>query len=502
MLELSGISKSFPGVRALDDVSLRFRPGEIHGLVGENGAGKSTVIKIISGIHQPDAGELRLKGQPLLVHNVRDALQKGIGIVPQELQVIPDASVAENIMIEKLSTLSWHGFVPWATVRAEAAQWMHRVGLALPPDALVRHLSVAQKQLVQIAKALAADATVLLLDEPTSCLTEHEARNLFALLRELRERGVTLIFVSHKFDELFDICDCVSVLRDGKFVGSRTIADLTRADLVQMMLGRQCGADHVGRLSPDHSKEMLRAEGVTRAGQANDIRFTLYQGEVLGFYGLVGSGRTELARLLIGEEPMDSGAVSVAGERARIGSVRESIARYGLGYVTENRKEDGLFLEDPVQDNITILIWERLRARFSRCINAVQERNIACQLVDTLQIRTPTLRQAAKNLSGGNQQKVSIAKWLAAQCRILIIDEPTVGVDIGAKEQIHHLIWNLAAKEGKAIIVISSDLPELVRIAHRILVFRDQRIVGEVADIDVQRKTYQQVSGEIGPLLA
>jgi ribose transport system ATP-binding protein len=501
MLELNHITKTFPGVRALDDVSLCFRPGEIHGLVGENGAGKSTAIKIVSGIYQPDAGEIRLNGELLKFQCYRDSLQKGIGIVPQELQVIPDASVAENIMIEKLEALGRFGIVDWPRVHAEAAQWMERVGLNVSPEALVRGLSAAQKQLVQIAKALAVDVSVLLLDEPTSALTEHETKQLFTLLRNLRERGVTLIFVSHKFDELFELCDCVSVLRDGRMAGSRPMRELTPPALVQMMLGRECGSERVGVLAPDHSKEMLRAEGVTRVGKAHDISFTLWQGEVLGFYGLVGSGRTELARLLIGEDRMESGAVFVAGERAQIGSVRESIHRYGLGYVTENRKEDGLLLDDPVQTNIAITVWERLRNRFTRCIDGRGERGIARQLVETLQIKTPSLAQTTKNLSGGNQQKVSIAKWLAAQCRILIIDEPTVGVDIGAKEQIHQLIWNLAAKEGKAIIVISSDLPELVRLTNRILVFRDQRIVGEINEIDTKRKTYQQVSAEIGPLL-
>jgi ribose transport system ATP-binding protein len=502
MLELSHITKTFPGVRALDDVSLTFRPGEIHGLVGENGAGKSTAIKIVSGIYQSDAGEMRLNGQPHVVHSVRDALHKGIGIVPQELQIIPDISVAENIMIEKLEALGRFGIVDWKRVFAEATQWMQRVGLNVSPEMLVHRLSAAQKQLVQIAKALASEVTVLLLDEPTSSLTEHETRQLFTLLRKLRERGVTLIFVSHKFDELFALCDCVSVLRDGRFVGSRPIRELTPPELVQMMLGRHCNTEHVGPLSPDRTKEMLRAEGVTRVGKANDVGFTLWQGEVLGFYGLVGSGRTELARLLIGEDQMDRGEVYVAGERARIGSVRESVNRYGLGYVTENRKEDGLLLDDPVLTNITITVWEQLRGRLTRCIDGQQERGIARQLVDALQIKTPSLEQTTKNLSGGNQQKVSIAKWLAARCQVLIIDEPTVGVDVGAKEQIHQLIWNLAAKEGKAIIVISSDLPELVRLTNRILVFRDQRIVGEIADIDTQRKTYQQVSAEIGPLLA
>ncbi len=498
MLELRHISKSFPGVRALDDVSLEFRAREIHGLIGENGAGKSTAIKIITGLYQPDGGEIALNGSPITFEDHQDALARGIGLVPQELSVIPDASVAENIMIDKLVTRGL-GVIDWAAVEREAQKHLARVGLDLPPGRLARTLSVAQKQLVQIAKALSADVKVLLLDEPTSALTEHEAQRLFGLLRELRARGVAVIFVSHKVAEVLALCDRVSALRDGKFVGTRDTAGLAPRDLVQMMIGRAANDEHLGTLTPDHTTEVLRAEHITRAGKARNISFTLQRGEVLGFYGLVGSGRTELARILIGEDEMDSGRLFVRGRAVEISSVGEALYTHRLGYVSENRKEEGVLLDDSVQTNLAVATWPRLRRALTRTIDAAAETALARRFVDAMSVKTPSLEQRVGKLSGGNQQKVSLGKWLAADCDILIVDEPTIGVDVGAKHQIHQLIWNLAAREGKSVIVISSDLPELVRLVNRLLVFREHRIVGEVREIDVQKKTYAQVSAEIAP---
>lgn len=500
MLELRHVSKVFPAVRALDGVSLQFRAGEIHGLIGENGAGKSTAIKLMTGLYRPDAGEIVLGGEHLVLRDHRDALTRGIALVHQEISVVPDASVAENIMLDKL-VLRAFGVIDWPATRREAARHMARVGLAVPPDRLVRGLSAAQKQLVQIAKALSADARVLLLDEPTSSLTEHESRRLFALLRELRERGTAIILVTHKLDEVFAVCDRASVLRDGHLVGTRDIAATTRRELVELMLGRTASDDHLGALSPDWRHAVLRAVNIVRYGLADDVSFTLHRGEILGFYGLIGSGRTEVARILVGEEPRDSGAVFVRGRPVEIRSVRESLYTHRLGYVTENRKEEGLLLDDGVQANLALAAWPRLRQWWSRRIDGAGEASLASRFVESLRIKTPSLDRRVGLLSGGNQQKVSIGKWLAAECDILIVDEPTVGVDVGAKQQIHRLIWDLAARQGKSLIVISSDLPELVRLVNRLLVFRDHRIVGEVRDIDTQRKSYAEVSAEIAPYL-
>ena len=498
MLALKNISKSFPGVRALSDLSIEFHAGEIHGLIGENGAGKSTAIKIMTGIHTPDEGEILLDGQRVRLASYRDSLARGIGIVHQELHVIPDASIAENIMIDKFITKR-PGIVDWDAVRKEARRHMEAVGLDEDPDRLVRELSVAQKQLVQIAKALSSKIRFLLLDEPTSCLTEHEVQRLFGLLRQLKRQGVALLFVSHKLDEMYALCDCVSVLRDGCLVGTHPIDKISHTQLVQLMIGRECNDEHLGVLSPDFRTEVLRVDDLVRTDKADHLSFSLHRGEILGFYGLIGSGRTELARILIGEDRADSGSIFINGKSTIVRSVADALYAHHIGYVSENRKEEGLLLEDNVQTNLTMAIWPKICGRLSRCIDAAAEQLAATRFVEAMNIKTPNLTQRVRNLSGGNQQKVSIGKWLAADCEILIIDEPTIGVDVGAKQQIHQLIWELAAKQGKSIICISSDLPELVRIANRILVFREHRIVGEVCDIDTQRKTYFQVGQEIAP---
>jgi ribose transport system ATP-binding protein len=498
MLELKGISKRFPGVKALDDVSVRFEPGEIHALVGENGAGKSTLIKIITGIYQPDGGEVAYEERPLRFRSYRDSLAQGIDIVSQEIQVIPDSTIAENIMLDKLITRGKTGIIDWAAVNRVARQYLDLVGLPLPPNTVIKHLSAAHKQLVQIAKALAADARVLLLDEPTSSLTEHEAGNLFGILRGLRDKGVTIIFVSHKFEEVFALCDKVSVLRDGRLVGTKRIGELNLAELVKMMIGRDVTQAHLGRLDGDRGREMLRAEGVVRKGKVEDVSFMVRQGEILGFYGLVGAGRTELARVLIGEDRLDGGAIYVRGEKARIRSVADSLERYGLGYVTENRKEEGLLLQSPVSTNVTIAVWPRIIRPLIRYISRIKEIRITRDMIRDLNIRATGPNQKTEDLSGGNQQKICISKWLAADCDILIIDEPTVGVDIGAKEQIHQLIWDLAKNRRKAIILISSDMPEIIRVASRILVFKDHRVAGEITGVDDGVKTYAEVSAAIG----
>lgn len=500
MLALHSVTKSFPGVRALDGVSLEFAPGEIHALVGENGAGKSTLMKIITGIYRPDSGEIHFEGERLQFRGYRDSLEKGIDIVHQEIEAIPESSVAENIMLDKMITFGPTGIINWRAVNRVAAKYMAMVGLDLPPTRTMKYLSAAQKQLAQIAKALAADARVLLLDEPTSSLTEYEAQNLFALLRDLRDRGAIIVFVSHKFEEVFALCDKASVLRDGHLVATRAIGDLTQDELVALMIGRETTHERPGILEVDANDEVLRVEGLARREKVDGVSFRLCKGEILGFYGLVGAGRTETARLLIGEDRPDAGRVYVHGEEARIRHVSDALHRYRMGYVTENRKEEGLLLDAPVETNITITVWRRLVHWLTRRIGRKQEVAVASDMVEALAIRTTGLGQKTDELSGGNQQKVSISKWLAADCEILIFDEPTVGVDVGAKAQIHQLIWDLADRRGKSIILISSDMPEIINLASRILVFRERQIVGEITGIGA--KTYQEASAAIGEYLA
>ena len=501
-LALRGITKSFPGVRAVDNVSLDFYPGKIHALMGENGAGKSTVMKIITGIYQPDSGEMSFHGKRLAPRSYRESLAMGIDIVHQEIQVVPDASVAENIMLDKLSLVSPGGRVKWRRLYEEAAVFMGEVGLHLPPSTVVRQLSAAYKQLIQIARALAARATVILLDEPTSSLSLNEADNLFKLLDGLKKRDVTLIYVSHKIEEVYRIADTISVMRDGKLIGTQTSTELERRELVRMMIGRDLREQRIGPTEVNEKRVVLKVDALTKARKCRAISFELHEGEILGFYGLVGAGRTEFARVLIGEDQADSGSVYVNGQKAAINRVSDALFRYKIGYVTENRKEEGLFLDESVLTNLTLLVWKKMRHPLTRYISRKKEEEAAGKMVSGLSVRMRSLADLTANLSGGNQQKISIGRWLLADCDILIIDEPTVGVDVGSKEQIHQLIWNLARLERKAIILISSEMAEIIRLCSRILVFADQQIIGEVNRLDEEQRTYTKVRDEIGNLLS
>jgi ribose transport system ATP-binding protein len=501
-LTLRGISKSFPGVRAVDSVSLDFHSGEIHALMGENGAGKSTLMKIITGIYQPDSGEMSFGGKPLRPKSYRESLANGIDIVHQEIQAVPDASIAENIMLDKLSLVSVGGRISWKRLYKEAEFFIRQVGLDLPPSTIVRQLSAAHKQLIQIARALAARATVILLDEPTSSLSSKEADNLFTLLEDLKRRGVTLIYVSHKLEEVYRISDRISVMRDGRLMGTRKSAELDPRELVRMMIGRDVREQRIGSTQVNEQRVVLKVEGLTRIGKCKGISLELREGEIVGLYGLVGAGRTEFARVLIGEDPAESGAIYVNGQKAVIKRVSDALFKYKIGYVTENRKEEGLFLNEPVLTNLTLLVWEKIRHPLTRYISRKKEEDAARRMVSALTVRTRSLSEVVGNLSGGNQQKISIGRWLLAKCDILIIDEPTVGVDVGAKEHIHQLIWNLAREERKAILLISSEMAEVIRLSSRVLIFADQEIIGEVSRLDDEGRSYAEVRDEIGHLLS
>jgi ribose transport system ATP-binding protein len=341
---------------------------------------------------------------------------------------------------------------------------------------------------------------VILLDEPTSSLSLNEADNLFALLDNLKKCGVTLIYVSHKIEEVYRIADTISVMRDGKLIGTRRSTELERRDLVRMMIGRDLREQRIGPTAVNEGKVVLKVETLTKTRKCRAISFELHEGEILGFYGLVGAGRTEFARVLIGEDRADSGSVYVDGEKAAIHRISDALFRYKIGYVTENRKEEGLFLGESVLTNLTLLVWKKMRHPVTRYISRKNEEVAAGKMVSALSVRTRSLADLAANLSGGNQQKISIGRWLLADCDILIIDEPTVGVDVGAKEQIHQLIWNLACIERKAIILISSEMAEIIRLSSRILLFADQQIIGEVSRLD--DKSYTKVRDEIGNLLS
>lgn len=500
MLELKHISKIFPGVKALDDVSLTFKTGEIHALMDENGAGKSTLIKIITGIYQADLGSVYLDGKQVEMKSYRDAVEHDISMVSQEIQVIPEATVAENIVLDKIDKYTRHGKIDWKLIYESAKKYLDMVGLEVSPTEKIERLTAAQKQLIQIAKSLSSNAKYILLDEPTSSLTTFESKNLIKLVKKLKEDGVGIIFVSHKIEEVLELCDIVSVIRDGKYVGTKKCEGLERQDIVKMMIGREESTEHLGFLDVK-DEVVLEVKDAVAYGTTDHISLQLKKGEILGLYGLVGSGRTEFARLIFGADKMDAGEIFVNGEKANIRSIRDSIEKYKIGYVSENRKEEGLILDFSVGNNMTITVWKQILNKF-RKIQISEKQKVIEQMIEKMQVKTPSSQSHVGTLSGGNQQKVSIGKWLAANCDILIIDEPTVGVDVGAKKYIHELIWKLAKEEGKSIILISSDMPEMIALARRILVFKEHKIAGEIDDLNRVEKSYEEVSQEIGKLMA
>ena len=472
--------KTFPGVRALDEATLCLEPGTVHALLGENGAGKSTLIKIITGVYRPDAGRIVLgDGTEGHFSGPQDAQRAGIGVVHQERNLIPAFSVAENITLQAVPKR--FGFVDKAAVRDRARHCLSQLDIKIDIDATVSTLSVAQMQLVEIAKALAVDSNVLLLDEPTASLTSDEAEHLFTVVRRLRDAGKAIVLVSHKLEEVFAIADTVTVLRDGRSVAeAHALSDYTRDQIVDLMVGR---AQQVVALTKPQidtaAQPALELSGVATELGHSDISLTIRPGEILGMYGLVGAGRSELARAVLGLDRITEGTVAVHGKPVRIGSVREALHQYRIGYVTENRKEEGVFLEQPISRNIAVTVWRRL-ARLGM-IRQRDETSLVSTYAARLGMRISGPAQLAGQLSGGNQQKLSLAKWLAADCDILVIDEPTVGIDVRTKAAFHELIVGLAGS-GLAILLISSDLPEMITLADRILVMSDYRIVGEVAN--------------------
>ena len=467
-------SKSFPGVRALSNASLGLADGEIHALMGENGAGKSTLIKIITGVHRPDGGRLVLHGEEVAFHAPREAINRGIAAVHQERNLIPRFSVAENLMLERLPTS--RGLVDFVAVEREARKMLELVGLDIDPRIEVRRLSVAQMQMVEIAKALGHRARVLLLDEPTASISDNEAESLFRLVRQLKAQGTAILFVSHKLEEVLSLCDRVTVLRDGETtLSGASMKGMARGDLIEAMIGRKDRAVVARHRSVATNPVVFEARGVATAFGHRNIDLTLRKGEILGLYGLVGAGRTELARALIGKDKVIAGEVRIKEQPVRIRSVEQAIRQHRLGYVSEDRKFEGVILAHPIRSNIASTVWNRIAAALG-FITAKREDRVAKPLATQLEIRTPNLDQLAGNLSGGNQQKVSLAKWLAAEVDVRIIDEPTVGIVIKTKGYFHELITGLA-DGGLSIILISSDMPEMVALADRILVMHDKRIV-------------------------
>jgi rhamnose transport system ATP-binding protein len=473
LLRATNVSKSFAGVQALKGVSFELRAGEVHALVGENGAGKSTLIKIITGAHQADEGTLEINGQVVVENDPVISRSLGIAAIYQQPALFPDLTVAENIALGLEPASGWRR-VRWGGRRLRARELLKRVGATIDPDSPVQRLTMPEQQLVEIARAVGADARVLIMDEPTASLSEREVERLFRVIRDLRERGVGIIYISHRLDELFQVADRVSVLRDGAAVGTRPVADVDRAELIRMMVGREITAVFPKQQVP-LGDVVLELHGVGRRDAGvRDVSLSVRAGEIVGLAGLVGAGRTELARILFGLTPADAGHILLRGQPVVISSPAHAV-ELGIAYVPEDRRRHGVILDMPVAANTSLAILKKISS--FGWIHFARERTVAESFVRRLGIKTASLDAPVGDLSGGNQQKVAVARWLATEPAVLILDEPTQGVDVGAKAEIHRLMSELAGR-GLAILMISSELPEILGMSDRVAVMHAGRIVG------------------------
>ncbi len=477
LVQMQGIEKRFPGVHALNNAQFELRAGEVHALVGENGAGKSTLMKVLAGVYHKDGGRILYKGQEVDIPNPRAAQLLGISIIHQELNLMPHLTVAQNIFIGREPRRGLPFWLDEDQINRQAQELFEMMHLKLDPRAKVADLTVAKQQMVEIAKALSFNSEVLIMDEPTAALTESEIEELFRIVRDLRAKGVGIVHISHRLEELKQISDRITVMRDGRYIGTVPTAEATIDQIISMMVGRTI-YESKPELPENPSTEIaLEVRGLNRGRILKDINFQLKKGEILGFAGLVGAGRTEVARAIFGADPIDSGQIFVKGKLVQIKSPSDAV-RHGIAYLSEDRKRYGLTLGLDVETNIAMASMRKFINAFG-WVNAARTRSTAEQYVQSLAIRTPSLKQRVKNLSGGNQQKVIIGKWLTADTDILIFDEPTRGIDVGAKSEIYKLLNDLAA-QGKAIMMISSELPEILRMSHRIIVMCEGRITGEL----------------------
>lgn len=483
LIEAKGIEKYFPGVHALKSARFDLRKGEVHALMGENGAGKSTLMKVLTGVYRPDAGEVLVDGEPVSFHDPRDAQHKGIGIIHQELFLMNHLTAAQNIFIGR-EPRKLRMFVDEGAMRANTAALFARMKVDIDPDVEVGKLTVARQQLVEIAKALSFNSNVLIMDEPTSALNDKEVEHLFAVIEDLRAHGVGIVYITHKMDEVKRIADRVTIMRDGQYIDTLPAATTEMSKIISLMVGREL-ADASRAEGGRGGEEVLRVKGLNRGKAIRDVSFSVRKGEILGFAGLMGAGRTEVARAIFGADPIDSGEITIHGVTQPIKTPKDAV-RLGMAYLSEDRKHFGLVTGMSVRDNITMASWARFTTG-GPFMNDARLRDAANDYVAKLKVKTPSVDQETRLLSGGNQQKVVIAKWLLRDCDILIFDEPTRGIDIGAKAEIYKLLENLAA-QGKAIILISSELPEVLRLSHRVLVMCEGRITGELDGKDATQE--------------
>jgi ribose transport system ATP-binding protein len=474
LLHVQGVSKSFPGVKALEDMHLDLRNGEVLALVGENGAGKSTLMKLLTGVYDTDEGEFFLNGEPYEPISPKHAQELGISIIHQEFNLMPDLTVAQNLFIGREPRGSVL-FLNERRLNAQARELIERLHLPLRPKELVGNLTVAKQQMVEIGKALSYDAKLLIMDEPTAALNDAEVEVLHDLIRRFVKPDTGVIYISHRMDEIKRIADRVTVIRDGRYVGTRETKETTMKEVISMMVGREISGEAKPVGVEADREVVLEVSGLSTKDLLKDVSFELRKGEILGFAGLMGAGRTETARALVGADGINSGTIRLRGREIRVHTPADA-ARHRIGYLSEDRKQFGLLLEQEVNANIGL---SALAERFQKWgfMKDRAMRATSREYVDKLRIKTPSVAQTAKNLSGGNQQKVVIAKWLVKDCDVLIFDEPTRGIDVGAKEEIYRLLNDLA-QQGKSIIMISSELPEVLRMSHRIVVMSEGRVTG------------------------
>ena len=490
ILEMRDICKTFPGVKALNHARLTLHRGEVHALIGENGAGKSTLMKILLGIYQPDAGEgvILYKGQPVHFKTPHDALQAGISMIHQEINLIPTVSVAENIWIGREEKFTKAGIISTKKRNKAAADLLERLGIEIDAKEIVRNLSVANMQLVELARSVSYDSDIIIMDEPTSSLSDNEIELLYKIVRELSKNGTSVIFISHKLEEIFEVCDRVTVMRDGQYISDHDTKDITQPELVTKIAGREI-KDLFPKQDTTIGDVVLEVKNFSSGKTFQDVNFSVRKGEILGFCGLVGAGRTEIMRAIFGIDGKESGEIYIDGKETKIHSPKDAIAN-GLAMVTEDRRGSGIISGLPLKYNISLAYLSKICNKLT-FIDNKQEDADAQQVSDQLSIHAASLKQVIGSLSGGNQQKAIIARWLLTKPKVLILDEPTRGIDVGSKSEIHRLISRLAA-EGMAVIMVSSEMPEILGMSDRIMVVRDGRLVGEFQRGDADQETLIQ----------
>lgn len=494
LLETKNIYKRFAGVNVLKDIDFNLKKDEIHGLIGENGAGKSTLLKIISGIYHPEEGEIMLNNKSITIENPKDAIDMGISMIHQELSLCPHLSVAENILMGRLPEKK-RGFIDWKEMSKEAKDILDKLGFDIDTGSPINQLSVAQKQMIEIAKAISRNAKILLMDEPTSALTPAEIKNLFKLIKQLKEKGLTIVYISHKLEEIIEITERITILRDGKIIDTLETGKTNMEELTKLMIGRSVSEffgedEHYSEKKTESKHTIIEVKNLNRSSVLKDINFKLMKGEILGVYGLMGSGRTELLRAIYGADEIESGEIIINSVKTSISSPSDAI-KYGISLIPEERKLHGLFLDLSVTNNLTIATLENI-CKASLFINKKQEIDITNNYIKTMSIKTSSADNHLRYLSGGNQQKVVISRWLASKCKVFLLDEPTRGIDVGSKSEIYSLIKKLSL-DGYSIILVSSELSEIIKLSHRVLLMNKGHIIAELMKENINTEKIAEI---------